>query len=126
MFHIDTAKTIHITRGDIATLKFSAKFRSGESYLFKKNDIVRFTIVEKNHYESMVLKKDVVIDADTETAVVYLHEADTKIGSVINKPKDYWYEVVVNPETAPQTIIGHDVTGPKIFRMYPEGDDSNG
>lgn len=36
---------------------------------------------------------------------------------------DYWYEVELNPETEAQTIIGYDEDGPKIFRLYPEGDD---
>lgn len=125
MFDIDSAKTIHITRGDIATVKFSAKFKTGDPYLFKENDIVRFTVVEKNHYESIILTKNVLVTADSEFVEVNLHESDTRIGDVINKPKDYWYEVTVNPDTAPQTIIGHDTAGPKIFRLYPEGDDSN-
>ena len=125
MFDIDSAKTIHITRGDIATIKFSAKFKTGNPYLFKENDIVRFTTVEKTHYESIILTQDVLVTADSEFVEVNLHESDTRIGDVINKPKDYWYEVTVNPDTAPQTIIGHDTAGPKIFRLYPEGDDSN-
>lgn len=43
---------------------------------------------------------------------------------MVNKPTDFWYEVELNPDTAPQTIIGYDKeTGAKIFRLYPEGGD---
>jgi len=46
-----------------------------------------------------------------------------KIGDVINKPTDYWYEIEINPETKPQTIIGYDENGEKILKLYPEGSD---
>jgi hypothetical protein len=46
-----------------------------------------------------------------------------KIGDVISKHKDYWYEVVLNDDTLPQTIIGYDEDGAKLFRLFPEGDD---
>ena len=54
---------------------------------------------------------------------IYLTEEDTKIGEVISKPKDYWYEVELNPDEEPQTIIGYDEDGAKIFKLFPEGDD---
>ena len=46
-----------------------------------------------------------------------------KVVDVISKPKDYWYEVVLNDDSYPQTIIGYDADGPKLFRLYPEGAD---
>ena len=48
---------------------------------------------------------------------------DTKIGQVINKPIDYWYEIELNPEINPQTVIGYDNDGAKIFKLFPEGAD---
>jgi hypothetical protein len=50
-----------------------------------------------------------------------LSKEDTKIGKKVNKPVDYWYEVELNPDTYPQTIVGYDEDGAKIFKLYPEG-----
>ena len=69
------------------------------------------------------LKKDVTVENAGTEVLISLQSEDTKIGEVINKPADYWYEVEVNPETAPQTIIGYDEEGAKVFRLYPEGSD---
>ena len=46
------------------------------------------------------------------------------IGEVINKPTNYWYEIELNPNTQPQTIIGYDEDGEKLFVLYPEGSDT--
>lgn len=48
---------------------------------------------------------------------------ETKIGNIINRPVIYWYEIVVNPDTNAQTIIGYDDGGAKEFILYPEGGD---
>ena len=69
------------------------------------------------------MQKDFPITEDTKEAYIYLDEEDTKIGEVIAKPRDYWYEVELNPEIQPQTIIGYDEDGAKVFRLYPEGGD---
>lgn len=125
MFDILSDKTICITRGDIAVLDISAIKKEGqeaeEAYSFVSGDIVRLTVVEKGKYSNVVLIKDVEVKAETTTVSIDLESADTRIGDIINKPVDYWYEIELNPDTAPQTIIGHDGDGPKIFRLYPEG-----
>lgn len=89
------------------------------------NDVLRFRVLEKNHYDSTVMTKDVTITSETSSVDIVLDSNDTRIGAIISKPKDYWYEVELNPNTAPQTIIGYDADGPKIFRLFPEGDDTS-
>ncbi len=74
--------------------------------------------------DQVVLRKDVEITEETYVATVSLESTDTKVGELIHKPKDFWYEVELNPDTMPQTLIGYDKDGPKIFRLYPEGADS--
>ena len=54
---------------------------------------------------------------------VMLTSKETKFGELIHKPKDYWYEVELNPMTTPQTVIGYDEDGAKVFRLFPEGKD---
>lgn len=124
MFTINSDLSIYLTRGDVATIEISAKMSEEENYTFQIGDIVRFKVFVKNRCDNVVLVKDVVVDKETTSVDVCLMTEDTKIGDLIHKPKDYWYEVEVNPDTSPQTIIGYDQTGPKIFRLYPEGDDN--
>ena len=126
MFKIDKETgTIHLTRGDIATLSISARLGRSKKYVFKKDDVVRFRLIDKNNCESVRLVKDVVVENETAEVYIFFESEDTKIDSITNKEKEYWYEVELNPETAPQTIIGYDEDGAKKFILYPEGSDLN-
>lgn len=129
MLRVDEDKMIHLTRGDAGILHISAKDKEaedGKPYTFKVGEIVRFKVVEKKACNSVAFKKEVIVKTESTEVAIELTTADTKIGEIINKPKDYWYEVELNPDTAPYTIIGYDEEGPKVLRMYPEGDDNNG
>lgn len=120
MFKIDDEMTIHLTRGDACTIGVSAS-NGDEDYTFVDGDLVRFQVTEKNSCNCVVLTKDVEAKSGTTVVDVSLDGNDTRLGAVINKPVDYWYEVQLNPETNPQTIIGYDEDGAKVFRLYPEG-----
>lgn len=124
MFTINTDKSIHITRGDAAILAVSAVGSNNESYVFKEGDSVRLRVFEKGDFGSVILTKEVSVVAETTIVDIQISSDDTKIGSLINKPKDYWYEIELNPDTYPQTIIGYDNDGPKVFRLFPEGADT--
>ena len=121
MFIVNPDLSIHITRGDIASIEVSAKKPDDEYYIFKIGDVVQFNVFEKKNCDNIVLQKDVMIAEESTTATIMLGTTDTRIGEMIHKPMDYWYEVVINPDTAPQTIVGYDSDGPKIFRLFPEG-----
>lgn len=126
MFIINADLSIYLTRGDIAAIEVSANNKVGETvtpYTFKVDDIVRFQVTEKGNVSKVVLRKDVLVEAEAETVDILLESEDTKIGELINKPVNYWYDVELNPDTNPQTIIGYDDKGPKIFKLFPEGDD---
>ena len=121
MLVIHDDNSIYLTRGDIASIQITALNSSDEEYLFKNGDIVRFSIFEKGRYDNLVLRRDVEVTTETKFVSINLSGNDTKIGELINKPKQYWYEVELNPDTAPQTIIGYDNNGPKILTLFPEG-----
>ena len=121
MFQINEDKSIYITRGDMANITVSAKESDGTTHKFQPGDIVRFKVFKRRDCESVEIKKDVTVTEQTETVDIFLAGEDTKIGDIINKPVNYWYEVELNPDTAPQTIIGYDEEGEKMFRLYPEG-----
>ena len=124
MFVINEDKSIYITRGDVAFFSIKATTDTGEAYKFQAGDVVRFKVFEKKACENVVLSKDFGIEAETEEVEIYLEEKDTKIGDVISKPVEYWYEVELNPYTDPQTILGYDEDGAKVFRLYPEGNEA--
>lgn len=123
MFTIDTSdKTIHVTRGDMAFIKVTCD-KDGKPYTFQVGDLVRFKVFAKKNCEDVVLQKDFPVTAVTQGVECVLDGQDTKFGGVINKPTDYWYEVELNPNEDPYTIIGYDEDGPRVFRLYPEGKD---
>lgn len=124
MFVINEDLSINITRGDMAIISVNATIET-ESYEFKPNDVVRFKVFAKKNCEDVVLKKDVKVNEATNIVEITLNSEDTKIGDVISKPVEYWYEVELNPDTHPQTIIGYDDNGAKVFKLYPEGGVAN-
>ena len=120
MFVISDDMTINITRGDAAV--FTVGANAGESaYRFQAGDIVRFKVFTRKDCADVVLQKDVEVSEECTIVGIDLTSEDTTIGEVISKPVDYWYEVELNPETRPQTIIGYDENGAKVFKLYPEG-----
>ena len=129
MLYIDEkTQQINITRGDIAQFDFTTLNENGELYMFKVGDVLRFKVFKKNLCSSVVLQKDFTIEEDSTVAEIVLNAEDTKIGNIINKYVDYWYEIELNPDTAPQTLVGYEVSEKgeikeKIFRLLPEGAD---
>lgn len=123
MFKVNDDLSIYVTRGDIVILAVTAADEEGVSYQFRPGDLVRIKVSTKKNCEDVVLQKDFPVTSETFAVEIYLDENDTKIGRVISKPTDYWYEVELNPLSDPQTIIGYDEDGAKIFKLFPEGAD---
>lgn len=121
MLKVDNEKKIHITRGDTGTLVVGAKNHDGSDYEFQQNDVVRLKVMEKQNVENIVLKKDVNVETPSVTVDIIVTSKDTSIGDFINSPLKYWYEVELNPDTNPITILGYDEDGAKEFILYPEG-----
>lgn len=122
MFTINEDLSIYVTRGDIVHIAVAAE-NNGEAYTFKAGDVVRIKVFGKKDCATIVFQKDFPITTDSETVEIFLTSEETRIGGVINKHTDYWYEIELNPETNPQTIIGYDENGAKVFRIFPEGRD---
>ena len=121
MFKVNDDLSIHVTRGDIGLLGITAKNEDESDYVFQIGDIVRLGVFEKKKFSSIKLQKEITVQEQGTEVQISLNKEDTTIGNIINAPVDYWYEIQLNPETNPQTIIGYDENGAKIFRLYPEG-----
>jgi len=122
MFVLNEDNSIYATRGDIVFFSVSAE-EDGKPYKFQAGDVVRIKVYGKKNAENVVLQKDFPVTDVCEKVEIFLSEEDTKIGEVISKPTDYWYEVELNPNSNPQTIIGYDEDGAKVLKLFPEGDD---
>ena len=125
MFKIQD-EIIHVTRGDVGSLRITAKNADGSDHSFSVGDIIRFQVTKAKASDIVVIKKTKSVSAETTEATINLTSSDTRIGDVINKPVTYWYEVELNPDTNAQTIIGYDENGAKEFILYPEGVDVDG
>ena len=123
MYHINEDSSIYVTRGDIVIFTVTAEEENGVPHIFQPDDVVRMNVFGKKDCSNLVLCKDVLVTEAIERVEFYLTEDDTRFGDVISKPVDYWYEIVLNPFTNPQTIIGYDDDGAKIFKLFPEGKD---
>lgn len=121
MFVINEDKSIYVTRGDAVWFGVSATDNiSGEKYMFQPGDIVRLKVTAKKDCENVVLLEEFPVTAETEIVEIAVN---TKIGDVISKPVDYWYEVELEDTNGiVQTIIGYDDDGAKIFKLYPEAE----
>ena len=121
--------TILQKRGDIADFDVTANFCTDElenikvPYTFKKGDIIRFKVFERKNCSKVFLQKDIKVEEETIDVNIYLTGKETKIGELINEPKTYWYEIELNPDTKPQSIISYDEYGEKQLILYPEGGD---
>lgn len=122
MFVVNEDSSIFCTRGDAGGFNVQAT-SGGEPYTFRVGDVVRFKVFAKKDCENVVLQKDVSVGEETTQVEVFLEGSDTKFGEVISKPTDYWYEIELNPDTKPQTILGYDENGAKVFKLFPEGKD---
>jgi hypothetical protein len=120
MYIVNEDSSIYVTRGDTVFLTVSAA-EDGAAYKFQPGDVVRIKVFEKKACENVVLQKDFSVVKEAEAVDLFLTGQDTRIGEIISKPVDYWYEVELNPDTNPQTVIGYDDNGAKLFKLMPAG-----
>ena len=125
MFKIN-GHTILLTRGDECTITLKVRpvdTGSNEEYAFKPGDLIAFGVYSKKGLDSPpLLLKEIAIEENTNIVNISLESSETKLGLMLNKPIEYWYEIQLNYK---QTILGYDESGPKVLMLYPEGDDVN-
>lgn len=125
MFKIE-GKNIQVTRGNYMALTVTATNPvDGTAYTFQIEDVLRIKVFERKNVDNVFLEKDFKINESTEEITLELTADEMKIGDLIDKAKDYWYEIELNPDTIKtQTIIGYKKEeGPAILTLLPEGGD---
>ena len=111
--------TIKLNRGDVLNFTLTLSSSSGEPYVFQDGDKVEFSVYNKNKMsDNAVLLKEFVVSGSQQSVEINCTKEDTKLGDLINKPVEYWYEVELNNE---YTVIGYDDDGAKILMLFPEG-----
>lgn len=121
MFQVNEDNSIYVTRGDAVYLKVTAE-DNGKAYTFEAGEVLELKVYGKKACNDVVLQKPFTVAEATQEVELVLTEEDTKIGEIINKPRDYWYSVTLNPDdNYPQTIIGYGEDGAAVFRLFPEG-----
>ena len=126
MAKIDSNYNIETNRGNILPLTIKQKLKDDGSIIkFKIGDMVRFTIMEKNNCNNVIVQKDIVVENESESITIIVPAEEMKIGEVISQPVEYWYEVELNPNSSEATtILGYTKeNGAKILTLCPEGGD---
>ena len=123
MATIDEKLNISINRGDMLPLTIKLKNKDGSDYFFQKGDVIRFKVFKKKDCNCVEVQKDITVEETSETVDLIITSQEMKIGDIIEKPVEYWYEVELNPDTDfTQTIIGYTLEdGAKILWLLPEG-----
>lgn len=110
---------IKLNRGDTLNINLTIKKEDGTDYLFEEGDNITFSLYNKGKLnENAVLLKEVQATPGTTSINIYCTNEETKIGELVNKPIDYWYEIELNNE---YTILGYDDEGAKLLKLFPEG-----
>lgn len=111
--------TIKINRGDVLNLTLNLTLDNGTAYTFQPGDVIVFSLYNKGALnKEAILLKTITVSEASESLDITLTSEETKIGDLINKPVDYWYEIELNNQ---YTVIGYDDDGAKILTLFPEG-----
>lgn len=111
--------TIKLNRGDVLDLTLSLKIDGTTTYTFQSGDKIVFSVYNKGKLtEDAILLKEVNATEGSTTVSITLTNEESKIGNLINKPVEYWYEIELNNQ---YTVLGYDDDGAKVLMLYPEG-----
>lgn len=111
--------TIKINRGDVLNLSLTLSLSDGTSYTFQDGDKVVFSVYNKGKMnDDAVLLKEITVSGSQNSIEINCTKEETKLGELINRPVEYWYEVELNDE---HTVIGYDDDGAKLLMLFPEG-----
>lgn len=113
--------TIKVFRGDSGHFDISKTDSEGNIEQFKKGDKVILSVKENFGENTVLLRKTKLVDEDCNKISFFITEEDTiSLTNLISEPIDYEYDIKVEG-LENSTIIGHDDSGAKLFKVYPTG-----
>ena len=122
-------KNIEVTRGNYMAITVTTQNADGSDYIFQPEDVLRFKVFERKNVDNVFLEKDFKVSEPSKEITIELTSNEMKLGELIDKQKNYWYEIELNPDTPKtQTIVGYELTedgepNPAILTLLPEGGD---
>lgn len=118
MFSIDNNKNISITWGDCGTIQLTAR----DNVEFPAGSVLRLTVYGIQDPTEVTLQKDVTVAEASTTVAIDLLPEDTRFCDRSTVVQTYRYDITLNPDTAPQTLVGYEQQrGPKTFNVLPKG-----
>ena len=109
---IELDKTLHHNRGAKGTIRLNKK--NGN---FNVGDTLKFSILEKGNYNNVIFQKNFKVLEEKSSFCLNFTSEEMRIGEVISKEEEYWYELKLNDETP---LIAFDREKAKKFILYPE------
>lgn len=113
--------TIKVFRGDSGHFDISKTDKEGNIENFKKGDKVILSVKQNFAESEILLRKTIIVEEDCIKVEFPISDEDTiSLTEIISEPIELEYDIKVDG-TEKTTIIGHDDSGAKIFKVYPSG-----
>ena len=128
MLTIHNERDIEVTRGDGFPLTIiNDNPIDGTPQPFVVGDKLRLKVMERKNCDNIVLEMDFEVTEETDEFDIWIPSSKTKIGEIISRPVEYWYEIELNPDTErANTIMGYTKKlGAPLFILTPEGGKKN-
>ena len=129
MLRVDNNLGISMSLMETAQLKVSAKKQDGSAFKFAAGDVVRLKIFPGQRHRRIIF--DTKVESECESVIISISDLGMRISELEltgNSPARSWeeykpiellYDITLNPYTDHIKLVGYDVTGPKMFRVFP-------
>lgn len=113
--------TIKAYRGSSGYIRVSKTDDEGNIEQFAANDVVTLSVKNNFGESDPILRKQVTVQSACDYVDITISSSETKsMSELISEPVEFEYDINVNGEEN-TTIIGHDDSGAKIWKLYPSG-----
>lgn len=113
--------TIKVFRGDSGHIDISKTDTDGNIEQFQQGDKVILSVKENFGTDDVLLRKTITVSENCNSVEIPITaEESISLSELISEPVEYEYDIKVEGSDY-STIIGHDDSGAKIFKVYPTG-----
>lgn len=113
--------TIKAYRGASGYIRVSKTDDDGNIEQFAANDVITLTVKNNFGESTPILRKQLTVESACDYVDITISATETKsMSELISEPVEFEYDINVNGAEN-TTIIGHDDSGAKIWKLYPSG-----